>query len=370
MATLPASSEPFGAQPTPPPMPRSHTLGYVGPTGTMFGIFYKNLILTVLTLGIYRFWAKTRLRRFQWANTQIDGEGFEYTGTGKELFFGFLKAALILVPLFGGLQLIELFVLDESMVGIAVLGFLRAILVVGLISAATFSARKYRMSRTTWRGIRLHQAGSMWTYAGIALLGILFTALTLGLYLPFLQAKLMRYEIGNLRFGSASFYFSGKGKTLFRLFLRGWGAMIALILVMGGIGLLLPRGAESGAAGTGLYILVAILAFAPIVLIVLFALWYQARSYRFQAESASLEDVSFAMPRLSGWQIFKLMFGNALIVALTLGIFLPLTTQRTMRFWVRHTQLAGDIDLDHIAQAERGPATGEGLAGFFDIDLG
>ena len=44
-------------------------------------------------------------------------------------------------------------------------------------------------------GIRLQQDGSIWTYAGTALLGLLFTVLTLGLYLPFLQVKLIRYAV-------------------------------------------------------------------------------------------------------------------------------------------------------------------------------
>jgi uncharacterized membrane protein YjgN (DUF898 family) len=348
--------------------PRQHTLEYVGPTGTMFGIFYKNLILTVLTLGIYRFWAKTRERRFLWANTHIDGEGFEYTGNGRELFLGFLKAVVVLVPLFGGLELVELFVLDESMIGIAVLGAVRTLLILGLVYAGSFAARKYRMSRTTWRGIRLQQDGSIWTYAGTALLGLLFTVLTLGLYLPFLQVKLMRYELANLRFGTASFGFTGEGRDLLQRFVFVWIVLAILIGGFGGgIALVYFDGALDGdraQALLGLLPLALILVAGPLFL------WYHARVYRFQAEHTSLENLTFAMPDLTGWRIFRLILGNYLIIMFSLGLLMPLTTQRTMRFWVRHTQLEGHIDLDRIAQAERGPGTGEGLAGFFDIDVG
>jgi hypothetical protein len=48
----------------------------------------------------------------------------------------------------------------------------------------------------------------------------------------------------------------------------------------------------------------------------------------------------------------------------------PLVMQRSMRFWCRHLEISGTIDLLRIAQAEGGPRTGEGLAGFFDIDVG
>src|SRR5579862_8314606 len=66
--------------------------------GAFFGLFYLNLLLTVLTLGIYRFWAKTKMRRLVWRHVIVAGEGFEYTGTGKELLIGFLKALLVLFP--------------------------------------------------------------------------------------------------------------------------------------------------------------------------------------------------------------------------------------------------------------------------------
>src|SRR6185295_14285681 len=112
----------------------------------------------------------------------------------------------------------------QSTAALVVVGALRMILVIGLVYAGSFSARKYRMSRTTWRGIRFQQTGSMWRYAGMALLGFLFAALTLGLYLPYLETKLMRYETENLRFGSARFAFYGEAKTLFKQFLLLWGA--------------------------------------------------------------------------------------------------------------------------------------------------
>ncbi|MGI9462570.1 MAG: DUF898 family protein, partial [Aestuariivirgaceae bacterium] len=50
----------------------------------------KNFLLTLVTLTIYRFWGKTHVRRHIWSNVAINGEALEYTGTGKELFFGFL----------------------------------------------------------------------------------------------------------------------------------------------------------------------------------------------------------------------------------------------------------------------------------------
>jgi uncharacterized membrane protein YjgN (DUF898 family) len=98
-------------------------------------------------------------------------------------------------------------------------------------------------------------------------------------------------------------------------------------------------------------------------------LWYQARILRFYAENLHLESLSFGAPRITGRAIFWLMLSNLMIGMISLGLLYPVTLQRTMRFWCSRIELNGPIDLTRITQAERGPRTGEGLAGFFDIDI-
>src|SRR5687768_1018260 len=56
-----------------------------------------NFLLTIITLSIYRFWAKTNVRRHIWSCVHINGEPLEYTGTGKELFLGALVVFLLLI---------------------------------------------------------------------------------------------------------------------------------------------------------------------------------------------------------------------------------------------------------------------------------
>src|SRR5712691_10481567 len=70
--------------------PRFHGVG-----GTLFGIHIVNVLLTLVTLGVYYFWAKTRVRQYLFGQTEIAGDRFAYHGNGKELLLGTLKAALI-----------------------------------------------------------------------------------------------------------------------------------------------------------------------------------------------------------------------------------------------------------------------------------
>src|SRR5690349_18193020 len=162
------------------PAETTHQLAYSGRTRTLFGIFFKNLLLTLITVGVYRFWAKTRTRRFLWSGTAIDGEPFEYTGTGMELFIGFLKALAILGPLFAILQIGQLWLGKDHVWLMAALSYGQTLLIIVLIYAGSYAARRYRMSRTLWSGIRFRQAGSPWRYVGHAMLGLFFCVITAG----------------------------------------------------------------------------------------------------------------------------------------------------------------------------------------------
>ena len=297
------------------------------PTGALFGLFYMNLLLTVVTLGVYRFWAKTRLRRFIWRHVTIGGQGFEYTGTGKELLIGFLKALLVLfLPLFliGALQLI---------VGPVWAGWIHIVQVVGvslLYVIGAYAARRYRMSRTTWGGIRFRQTGSPWRYVLIYIKGGLLSALTLGLYSPWLRMRLTAYETINLHYGDLGFRFTGTGRDLFKRWLVAWLLAVPTLLLS--------------------------------------FLWYRALEYRYVAAHTRLAGLQFAMT-LRGRDLFGFYVVNLLIIALSLGILFPLVVRRRIGFWCRWLSLDGTIDLAAVHQVERGPRSGEGLANFFDMDF-
>src|SRR6478735_1961817 len=73
---------------------------FTGDPRTFRNLMIRGALLQVVTLGIYRFWLTTDARRFLWANTEIEGDSLEYTGTAIELFLGFLIAIALLVPFY------------------------------------------------------------------------------------------------------------------------------------------------------------------------------------------------------------------------------------------------------------------------------
>ncbi len=194
---------------------------YMGSAGDLAKIVTVNMLLGILTLGIYRFWGKTRLRRYFWSHVSFEGEPLEYTGRAMELFLGFLIVIAILVPVGFLLGFIDYSLIGQPEVRGAY-GIVQALVIIFLIYVALFRARRYRLTRTQWRGIRGGQSGSALQYALMAFGWIVVTGLTLGLAYPLMQTRLQAYLIENTWFGSKNLSFSGEAKALFPRWLIAW----------------------------------------------------------------------------------------------------------------------------------------------------
>lgn len=195
---------------------------FLGNRRAYWRLLLRGALLLIVTLGIYRFWLATDVRRFLWANTEIDGETLEYAGTPLELLIGFLVAIAILVPVYAGFFLAAL---DLGTVG--QLSGLIAFLALGVLGQyAVYRARRYRLTRTIFRGLRFHQEGSAWAYALRASLWWVLTILTLGLAYPFQIANLERFKMRHTYYGDLAGRFDG---SAWRLFWRGLPIWIAIV---------------------------------------------------------------------------------------------------------------------------------------------
>src|ERR1700694_4484875 len=182
--------------PHPPPMPVS----FSGDRGEFFGLVTRGAGLELITIGFYRFWLATDMRRHLWSHTSADGDAVEYTGRARELLVGFLVGleaerakAFASIPLFLFFYLFGQF--------------------------AIYRARRYRLTRTVWRGVRFWMSGSGWAYAGRAALWGLLMMFTLGLTLPWREAALERYKMRHSYYGDLQGSFEGSGWEFFK---RGW----------------------------------------------------------------------------------------------------------------------------------------------------
>jgi uncharacterized membrane protein YjgN (DUF898 family) len=209
------------------PAPSPGAVAFLGNEAAYWRLRIKGAGLLILTLGLYRFWFATDVRRFLWSNTEIGGETLEYTGLATELLGGFLLALAILVPLYTAFAIAALELSPRAPISVAVGLMLLAL----AAEFALYRARRYRLTRTVFRGLRFDQHGSAWRYAFYALLWWALVALTLGLAYPWAQASLQRFKMRHTSYGDLPGSFAGSG---FELFLRGvpiWLVVVGPILI-------------------------------------------------------------------------------------------------------------------------------------------
>jgi uncharacterized membrane protein YjgN (DUF898 family) len=207
---------PFELPPAPPAaVSRPARVEFTGRRGDFWGLVSRGALLELVTFGFYRFWLATSMRRHLWSNTSVNGDAAEYTGTAKELFIGFLFAVAILAPLYLitfliGIEMESLKEFASTLLGVFFYLFAQF---------AIYRARRYRMTRTVWRGVRFSMTGSGISYAWRAALWGLLVVLTLGLALPWQKASLKRYQLRHTAYGDLQGSFAATGGQLFK---RGW----------------------------------------------------------------------------------------------------------------------------------------------------
>jgi uncharacterized membrane protein YjgN (DUF898 family) len=373
-------------------MPRQQ-FAYDGRLGELYGIFIGNLLLSIVTLGFYRFWGKTRMRRYIWSRLSLSGDAFEYTGTGGELFIGFL----IVVVLFFMASILRTVIElqsppDSALPGLTNLAF--GLIVVYLVFVARYAAQRYRLTRTLWRGIRGGMTGSAWAWGFKAMLLGVLSAITLGFAGPWAQMRLLDDRMNNSYFGDAKAELHSSSAPLYVAFLIGIAisvvGMIVIVLIIIGIlaasgvgadfgaivsqsgdaGEAHRRGEELGREHWGLVLGLVVFAYLSLIVLSLlaFAQYYVAMA-REIARKLILAELRFGTTVTNG-RIIGLFLGNVLIFLLTLGLGMPIVIHRSVRFMTNNLQVYGEIEGSQITHANLPrPRYGEGLLEAFDPGL-
>ena len=221
---------PFAPLPAFVPFPselrgRNGRASFTGRAGTFIWLLVSGVFLQLVTFGFYRFWLVTDLRRHLWSNTSVDGDALEYTGRGRELLIGFLFALAILGPVFFAYYFIS--IEAERLKAFLSLPLYLFFYLFGQF--ATYRARRYRLTRTIWRGVRFWMAGSGWKYAFRAFGWGFLVFLSLGLALPWREASMERYKMQHTYYGDLQGSFVGTGWQFFK---RGWWIWVLGLLLL------------------------------------------------------------------------------------------------------------------------------------------
>ena len=310
---------------------QNYQLEFKGQGSAFFGILIVNWILTVLTLGFYYPWARAKQLQYTYSHTTLNNESFYFSGTGAEIFKGFIKLIGMYLLFLVGYGLFVSYA--ESPILAIVLLYLCMIAIIPLILHGSL---RYRMSRTSYRGIRFGYRGDRKELMVQFFRDILLTIVTLGIYSAWFSMNLRSYTHRHIRYGNVEFSNEARGGEYFILYLKGY---LLTFLTLG-----------------------------------IYSFWFQKDIFNYYIDKMELKQGENRIKMHStatGGAFFKLIITNFLLLIFTFGIASAWVEMRTLRFIFSHIQMTGNIDLSSVSQTETeyNDAFGEDAVDFFNIDM-
>jgi uncharacterized membrane protein YjgN (DUF898 family) len=339
-------------------------------------IALSNFVLTIASLGVYRFWAKSRERRYLWRHTIFVDEPLEWTGHGRELLVGFLLAVAILSPILIFVRFgYEVMTLRGHDVGAAILLLIAYVLLVYLRGIGRFRGLRYRLSRTSWRGIRGGSPRAGFGYGLAYLWRTVLGYLPVGLLIPWTMVTTWNGRWRAMSFGSEDIGSRARARPLIRRYLLFYTApFIAIVLgfIAAGVsfGVVPLWGPMYLTFSAPFYVrlIMFLIALTCIFLIFAFLLLTYYSAYLQEVVSAlSWGDVEFTFEATSDhW--FNLFIVDMLLIIGTLGLGAIFLGYRHWAFFIRHLSAHGTLRPGEIGQSQtRAPGEAEGLMDALDV---
>ncbi len=376
-------------------------------------IALTNTFLNIITLGIYRFWATTRERKFFWGHTRVIDDQLEWTGKGIELFLGFLVALVLLgLPLLILNLVAQGAILQGAPFIAGALGFGIYILLLAIVGLAVFRGLRYRLSRTSWHGIHGGTDNPGFAYSLSYFWKTLAGIFSLGLLIPWASTTLWKERWEQMSFGPHSFVSNPSWRVMMKRFLICFLLPIGIVATLALLAFISSR---SGQDATSIGVVAAIGIILLYITLPMLALVYYAAYTREVVSSLSLSQLEFEFTARSlDWLLLFLgnlglsilaffvgliaamVFGGlgslgalatggaealqaglvapAAVLLMAISFIIPLllvspfVRLRTWAFFIRHFEIGGEINLDELTQSTTAELKqGEGLLDAFDM---
>jgi uncharacterized membrane protein YjgN (DUF898 family) len=361
MDSIPGSESPSRA---PSPL-APEQLRFTGSGTEYFGIWIVNLLLTIVTLGIYSAWAKVRRLQYFYRHTEMAGSSFDFHGSPGRILIGRLIALVMLIAYNFSVRL-------RSPLTIAILAGI-AVVMPWLLR----NSFRFRLYNTSWRGTRFHFRGTVARAYRVFLLNGFLTLITLYVMAPFTHQRLKAYQHDNSWFGRTRCSFHARAGQFYVIYLLLLAAMVVFAIVIGfsGIGgtfaALSRVQKEGGHVDPGaVFRALAILYGALILLGVSIGPVFHALITNLIWSNTRLGEHRIEC-NMSPLVLIWITASNFVLVVLTLGLFIPWAMVRLAKFQLESVRLlpAGDLQEFAAAEPEAIGAVGEEAATVFDFDI-
>jgi len=366
-----SSTDRYQAVSTTNATPVRECFDFSGNGAEYFRIWIVNLMLTILTLGIYSAWAKVRRNRYIYGNISLADHRLDYIASPLVILRGRLIALGLLVVV----------VLSEAFFPPLWIGSGLALSL--LAPWLLVRSRMFNMRYTVYRNIRFgFRPAYLSAYKVIYLYGIL-SVLSLGLFVPYAHFGRNELIVGNTRYGALEFHLASVPGKFYRAYLQG--VLLSLLFVTPLFFIDWPRVNPLADAEPGLSAFVYGL--IPMIVIVLFlytvAKYVAALLLRATTNNTTITDSSDSSQSFRehshqlgcDWSLSGMLWiyvTNTLMIVLTLGLFLPWAQMRILKYQLEHTwvDVSGDLGAVIAGQAQHVSSIGEEIGDVFDIDVG
>ncbi|MGL0818020.1 YjgN family protein [Vibrio vulnificus] len=354
----------------------TNSIQFKGQGGEFFGIWIVNILLSVITLGIYSAWAKVRTKRYFYGNTFIAGDNFEYHAQPMQLLKGRLVA----------LALVVIWVVANSFFPLASLVLLALFYVA--LPWLLWSNARFDSAMTSYRNVHFAFNGSLkeayMSILGRGLASLLIIAIYIAIVVASANASAMvatllgfgtfvlmfvlyawvvagihQYFASGYQYGDWKFVAKIETgfflKTYCKAMLIGFLTAVAFMIVMGtfvlGTDIMnIFAGEVDLLEGKGdfAYVVLTYLVTITMSLGITAYTTTRIRNYVFSRLTATAEvqsETEFRFASTFGvWDYMSLIVTNFLLQVITLGLARPWVMVRTSRYVASHTGVIGDMD--------------------------
>jgi uncharacterized membrane protein YjgN (DUF898 family) len=341
-------------------------LRFTGTGSEYFGIWIVNLLLTVLTLGIYSAWAKVRRLQYFYRHTELAGSSFDFHGSPARILVGRILA-LVLFGLYNYSARLQ------SVWTLVVLAAL-AIVMPWLLR----NSFRFRLYNASWRGTRFHFRGSVVGAYRVFLLNGLLVLVSSSVLTPFAHQRLKAYQHGNSWFGQTRISFHARVSQFYRVYFRFWLILVGILGILatafmlggGSTVTVLTKTQQLAADSHAAEVVLLGIYAALILMVVVINPIFQTMMTNLIWNNTRVGDHRMEC-RMSPWVLIWISVSNLLMVVISLGLFIPWATVRRTRYQVESISLVPATDLQEFVDAEPEAvgALGEEAAAVFDFDI-
>jgi uncharacterized membrane protein YjgN (DUF898 family) len=333
---------------------RTDFIKFSGKSGEYFKLWFVNMFLSIITLGIYSAWAKVRDTQYMYGHTSVDDNSFRFLATPMQILKGRIVAVIIFVIYMALSQM-------NPALGVAMaLAFLVAspwLIIQGI---------KFSMRMTAYRNVRFSFEG---TYGGVIVHFILLPilgAITAYLAMPWVIQQIQQYIHNNITYGGKHFEQKSSAGQYYIAVLFSVGIALiggAIIAAFGGVSI--------AAASAGPSFGLVVIGLAAFALFGIVSAVYQTIIFNHLMATLEIENVVSFNAQMKTLPYAALVMTNLLLIIVTFGLAIPVVKIRNSRYMASVTQVTIKPGIDELINTVEGSdsAFGEEAAGLFDSDL-